>query len=256
MAAHRLLRLALHAARLGGAEIARRTGGPVEVTYKASTDPVTSADRAGEAAIVGLIRRERPADGILAEEGTWRASTSGLRWVVDALDGTVNFLYGVAHTAVSVACEARTRDGWTAVVGVVHDPARNETYTAVRGQGSRLDRTPIAVNDPVVLSAALIATEFSYDARMRARQGSTMCRVLPRIRDIRSTGSSALDLCWTAAGRFDGYFESELSRWDWSAGALIVTEAGGKVTPLGTGVLAAGQALHPRLRVLLRPDRG
>ncbi|MFI2710806.1 inositol monophosphatase family protein [Micromonospora sp. NPDC018662] len=251
-----LLALATRAARRGGEEIRRRLGGAVELGRKSSpTDPVTEADRASEAAVVALIGAARPGDGILSEEGADRVPETGLRWVVDPLDGTVNFLYDIRHYAVSVACE-RWRDGrWQPVVGVVRDEARDETFTAVRGRGARLDGVALAVNEPVALDAALVATEFSYRARSRRRQSRAVARVLARARDIRSTGSSALDLCWTAAGRFDAFYEDELSRWDWAAGALVVEEAGGASSPMGSGILAAGPSLHRALRRLVDPDR-
>lgn len=249
-----LLDLAIRAARLGGAEVAGRLGGAVNVTGKASrTDPVCDADRASDAAIAGLIRAERPEDGLLSEEGLDQPSASGFRWVVDALDGTVNFLYQIPHFAVSVACERYVDGCWAGVVGVVHDCARQETFSAVAGTGAHLGGAPIVVNDPVRLSDALVGTEFSYRRQARAAQAATVSKVLEQARDVRTTGSSALDLCWTAAGRFDACYEDELFRWDWAAGALIVAEAGGRVVPLGTGVCAAGPALFDQLHGRLRP---
>jgi myo-inositol-1(or 4)-monophosphatase len=247
-----LLRLAARAAHRGGAELIRRAGAPTAVTFKSTaTDPVSDADRAAEAAVVALLTRERPDDGLLGEEGTERAGTTGLRWVIDPLDGTVNYLYGIPHAAVSVACERRAGDGWKAVAGAVHDPARGETFTAALGAGARVNGVPLRVNDPVIPAAALVATGFAYGSASRARQAAVVAALLPRVRDIRSGGSAALELCWLAAGRLDAYYEDELARWDWAAGALIATEAGAVVTPLGTGVAAAGPALHPVLRSAL-----
>ncbi|MFJ4620644.1 inositol monophosphatase family protein [Streptomyces sp. NPDC088812] len=250
--ADRLLALALRAARAGAAQIVRRAGRSTVVGTKSSaTDLVSDADRAGEEAIRRLVTAERPDDGILGEEGAERPSASGLRWVVDPLDGTVNHVYGIPHVAVSIACERAVGDDWQPVIGVVHDITRGETFTAVEGGGAHLDGAALAVNEAATLPQALLATEFSYVSGTRARQAALLAEVLPRARDIRSTGSSALDLCWVAAGRCDGFYEDELSRWDWAAGALIVREAGGTVTTLGTGVLAAGPALHRTLRSLL-----
>jgi myo-inositol-1(or 4)-monophosphatase len=247
-----LLDLAIRAAHRGGAEIARRAGQPTAAGYKSTaTDPVSEADRASEFAITSLITAERPRDGLMGEEGSVRPPDSGLRWVVDPLDGTVNYLYQMPHWAVSIACEERRGDRWQAVVGVVHDAARGETFTAIRGTRSRLNGHEISVNDPVDLPQALVATGFAYAAHARKRQVGTLARILPQARDIRSTGSAALDLCWLAAGRYDAYYEDELCRWDWAAGALIVHRAGGAVTALGTGVLAAGSALHSNLCTLL-----
>lgn len=252
-----LLALAVLASQRGGAAVMNRLYRPGEVRYKSSaTDPVTDADRASEEAVTGLIRARRPDDGLLSEEGSHHASASGLRWVVDALDGTVNYLYGIPHCAISVAVEQRRGNAWHPLVGVVHDPVRNETFTAVRGGGARLDGRELRVTEPVPLSRALVATEFAYQATSRQRQAASVCRILAAARDIRSNGSSALDLCWTAAGRFDGFYEDELGPWDWAAGQLIVTEAGGIVTPLGRGVLAAGPALHRDLvNLLIDADR-
>ncbi len=242
-----LLDLAVRAAR-SAAEISRPGSHARAVgTKSSSTDPVSDADRRAEAAASRLIALERPDHGLLGEEGSERPSRCGMRWVIDALDGTVNYLYGFPHWAVSVACEQRVQGTWQAIVGVVHDVLREETFTALRGGPALLDGSAISVRDPVELSEALIATEFSYLARSRARQASALGKLLPRVRDIRSTGSSALDLCWVAAGRCDAFYEDELSRWDWAAGALIVQCAGGAVDALGSGVVAAGPTLHAEL---------
>lgn len=199
---------------------------------------------------MSLLAAERSADGILSEESPEKPATSGLRWVIDALDGTVNHLYGIPQCAVSIAVEEHRDHEWTAVVGVVHDPIRSETFSAVRDGGAALNGTPVRVNEPIPLSQALIATEFAYTADSRRRQATTVSRVLPEARDVRCTGSSALDLCWTATGRFDAFYENELERWDWAAGRLIVEEAGGVTTPIGSGVLAAGPTLHHELTAL------
>lgn len=251
-----LLALAVRAAQAGAAEVTRHAALPARLGVKSSaTDPVSVADRAAHTAIDRMLAAARPQDGMLCEEGGDRSANSGLRWVVDPLDGTVNHLYRIPHSAVSIACEQFTDGDWQAIVGVVHDIARGETFTAARGCGAQLDGAAIAVNDAIDLPLALLATEFSYTSRSRARQAAVLADVLPRARDIRSTGSSALDLCWVAAGRCDGFYEDELSRWDWSAGSLVVREARGTVSALGTGVLAAGPALHSKLRALLHTLR-
>lgn len=246
--ADELLDAAVTAARDGGRVI--RAAGTVRAAgHKSSaTDPVTEIDLASEAAVTASLAASRPHDGLLGEEGTVRAGTSGFRWVVDPVDGTTNLLYGSPHVTVSVAGEEQLPDGsWRAVVGVVHDPSRSETFTAVRGRGARLNDVPIRVNDPVPLDRALVATGFAYRSQARARQAETLAGLLPRVRDIRSHGSAALELCWLAAGRCDAYYEDELAAWDWAAGALIAAEAGATVTALGSGVLAAGPALHLEL---------
>ncbi|WIN00172.1 inositol monophosphatase family protein [Actinoplanes oblitus] len=235
-----LLAVAVRAARAGAAVL--RDAGPVTVQrHKSSpTDPVTAVDLAAEAAIVAVLTAARPGDAILGEEGAARPGHTGLRWVIDPVDGTTNLLYGDPHVTVSVACE---RDGRT-VAGVVVDPARSETFTATLGGGAFRNGTPLRVNDPVPLPQALVATGFAYHPDDRRRQAATAAALLGDIRDLRSHGSAALELCWLAAGRCDGYYEDRLAPWDFAAGALIAAEAGATVTPLGTGVLAAGPALH------------
>ncbi|HEY8339187.1 MAG TPA: inositol monophosphatase family protein [Egibacteraceae bacterium] len=259
-----LLELAVGVARAAGAELLARYGraGAVE-TKTSATDPVSEADRASERLLVDALLRARPDDGLMGEEGAARRGSSGLRWVLDPLDGTVNYLYGFPAWAVSVACE----DDDGARVGVVHDALRGETFTAVRGAGAHLlvgdaPPQPLRVNDPVALEQALVATGFSYDRGDRRRQAAVVAKVLPTVRDIRRGGSAALDLCSVAAGRVDGYYEDTTSRWDWAAGALVAREAGAVVTPLSSpsarrgvddraGLVAAGPALHPALAALV-----
>ena len=243
-----LLDLAVRAARAAGRELVSRAGLATGIHYKSSnTDPVSDADRAAEAAIVAVIEADRPGDGLVGEEGAARAGSTDLRWVIDPLDGTVNYLYGIPHTAVSVSCERAVGADWLAVVGVVLDVTRAEMFSAASGEGAHLNGLPLQVNDPVQLGSALINTGFSYRSASRERQARTVAALLPRVRDIRRAGSAALDLCWVAAGRADGYYEDELNRWDWSAGALIAREAGALVSSLGGGLVAAGLSLHPEL---------
>jgi myo-inositol-1(or 4)-monophosphatase len=234
-----LLELAERAARSAGALLRERVGSAATgLAYKSSaTDPVSDADRDAEAEILGLLRAERPDDAVLGEEGTGLGGSSGLRWVVDPLDGTVNYLYGLAEFAVSIACE----DEQGTLVGVVHQPLSGETFTAVRGGGARLDGRPVAVNRPESLARSLVATGFSYEPERRALQGALVARLLPQVRDVRRAGSAALDLAWVACGRLDGYYEHGLNDWDWAGGALLVSEAGGNVRRLpATGGLPAG----------------
>jgi fructose-1,6-bisphosphatase/inositol monophosphatase family enzyme len=216
-----------------------------------ATDMVSDADREAEAAISGLIRRERPDDGLLGEEGAGAGGTSGRRWVVDPLDGTTNYLYRFPAWCVSVALE----DSEGALVGVVHDPVAGETFRAERGAGAQLNGEHIEVNDHDRLDTALIATGFGYDAEVRAGQARLLQRILPQVRDIRRAGAAALDLCFVACGRLDGYYERGLKPWDWAAGALIVREAGGSVVPLEGGrfgIAAAGPRLVAQLAQLAR----
>jgi myo-inositol-1(or 4)-monophosphatase len=214
---------------------------------------VSDADRDAEALIEALLAAERPEDGLLAEEGARSAADSGRRWVVDPLDGTTNFLYGIPIWAVSIALE----DADGAAVGVVHDPLRDETFTAVRGGGALLDGEPIEVSGAQRLDTALIATGFGYDAVRRAEQADLLRGVLPKVRDIRRAGAASLDLCAVACGRFDGYWEYGLQPWDWAAGGLIVAEAGGTVQVLPAephGLLAASPAIAGDLAGHVRLD--
>lgn len=190
------------------------------------TDLVTAADRASEALIVRRVLEERPDDGILGEEGAEREGTSGVRWVIDPLDGTINFVYGFPAFAVSIACEL---DGET-VVGVVRDPLRDETFTSTLGGGALLNGEALGIGeDGPPLGEALVATGFGYDTRRRLDQARLLDTVLPSVRDIRRAGAAALDLCWVAAGRLDALYEAGLAPWDLAAGSLVVTEAGGVV---------------------------
>ena len=223
-------------------------------TKTSLTDMVTATDRAAEALIVGGIRDARPDDGILGEEGTADPGTNGIRWVVDPLDGTTNFLYGVPAFSVSIAIEV---DGVTEV-GVVVDAMRRETFTAVRGRGARLNDRPIGCRATEDLASALVGTGFSYDAARRARQGQVVAAVLPRVRDIRRFGGAAIDLCWVGAGRLDAHYERGLAPWDLAAGSLVAAEAGATVGDLDGGpssgafTLAAAPPLFAPLRDLLR----
>jgi len=269
-----LLALARRAAERAGALLLERFGAVHAVETKSSaTDPVSEADRAAEELLVRLLLDARPDDGLLGEEGADRPAASGLRWVLDPLDGTVNYLYGLSSWAVSVACERRVardgssaardvglRDGWEPVVGVVHDPVRGESFAATAGGGAVLHgagrEQSLRVNDPVALASALVATGFAYRAEVRERQAVIAARVLPRVRDLRRIGSAALDLCAVAAGRVDGYYEDSTNRWDWAAGALVAAEAGAVVGTLESpdgdvGILAAGPALAGPLRGLV-----
>ena len=260
----RLLALAAEAATAAGAELRRRQGNAGRVEHKRSaTDPVSEADRASERLLTELLLAARPEDGVLGEEGSARSGRSGLRWVLDPLDGTVNYLYGFPCWSVSLACEEASEDapgGWRGLVAVVYDPLRREAFTAARGYGAFLEGRRLRVNDPVPLDRALVATGFDYDPALRARQGATAARLLPQVRDLRRAGSAALDLCWLAAGRVDAFYEAGRSRWDWAAGALIASEAGAVVTfPRleGTeGILAAGPALHQPLAAALAEPSG
>ncbi|HET6690633.1 MAG TPA: inositol monophosphatase family protein [Miltoncostaeaceae bacterium] len=245
-----LLEVALAAALPAGALLLERSRGPATgLSAKSSrTDLVSDADRAAEELIARAILDARPRDALVAEEGAAADGGSGVRWYVDPLDGTINFLWGVPHWCVSVAAY----DDEGGLVGVVHDPNRGETFTAARGAGARLDGRPIAVRPPPPLSEALVATGFEYTAEARARQARLLTAVLPAVRDVRRFGAAALDLCWVAAGRFDGYFETGLKPWDRAAGEMIVREAGGAVEDSALdGVIAGHPAVVADLRGLV-----
>src|SRR5579875_245111 len=218
-------------------------------TKTSATDMVSDVDREAEALIASILGERRPADGLLAEEGASRTGTSGIRWVVDPLDGTTNYLFGVPAWSVSVAAE---RDG-RPVVGVVVDAARSETWAAVEGRPARCNGEPCRVAEGrSQLATALVGTGFGYDPGRRAWQAEVLRSVLPAVRDIRRFGSAALDLCWVAGGRLDAYFEWGLNPWDLSAGLLVCQQAGGIVAIVGERLVVAGTpSLHGPLVGLL-----
>ncbi|MER7313725.1 MULTISPECIES: inositol monophosphatase family protein [Streptomyces] len=219
-----LLDLALEAARRAGALL--RDGRPADLgvaaTKSSPIDVVTEMDIGAEKLITGFLSDRRPADGFLGEEGASAEGTSGVRWVIDPLDGTVNYLYGLPTWAVSIAAE---RDG-ERVVGVVEAPMRRETFHAVLGSGAHLNGEPLRCRPTAPLDQALVSTGFNYVTEVRTHQAEVARRLIPRLRDIRRGGSAAIDLCDVAAGRLDGYFERGLHPWDLAAGDLIAREAG------------------------------
>lgn len=246
--------LACATAREAGALLAERLDQVrTAVSSKSSpTDMVSEVDRESEELIVARILAVRPDDAILAEEGSSRAGTSGVRWVIDPLDGTTNYLYRLPAYAVSIAAEHRGE----VVAGAVFDAAHGQLFAAWKGGGATLDDTPITVSSKEELPTALIGTGFGYDPVQRAQQGEVLARILPHVRDIRRYGSAALDLCAVACGRLDGYFELGLGPWDFAAGGLIVREAGGMTHLVEAEgrirlVVAAGGGVMPGLRQLL-----
>lgn len=249
------LALAERVAWAAGELLMERYEGPARgLEAKSSrTDMVSDADRDAERLIGDLLARERPRDGLLGEEGASTDGDSGRRWVVDPLDGTTNYLYRFPAWVVSIALE----DGDGPAAGVVHDPLRGETFSAVRGGGALLDGNPIAVSGAERIEQALVGTGFGYAPERRARQAELLTRVLPRVRDVRRAGAAALDLCMVACGRLDGYYERGLNAWDWSAGSLIAAEAGASVVPLPDvpdepfGLLAASPAIANELLALV-----
>jgi len=247
-----LLSLAEHLAREAGDRVllGRRVGvGEVE-TKSTRTDMVTEHDRAAERLIVGGLRAARPGDAIVGEEGTHEAGGTGVSWLVDPIDGTTNFLYGLPGYAVSVAAS----DAAGTLVGVVHVPSFAETYTAVRGRGARGNGAPIRCRPTTELATALLATGFGYDSVRRSRQAAVLQHVLAQVRDIRRFGSAANDLCMVAAGRVDAYYEEGLQRWDLAAGELVAREAGAVTSGVEGGavtMIAAPPGLYDALRRLL-----
>jgi myo-inositol-1(or 4)-monophosphatase len=224
---------------------------PLELATKTShTDMVSELDRASEELVARTLLSARPDDAILGEEGGLRGpGTSGVRWIVDPLDGTTNYLYRFPAWSVSIAAEVEGE----VVAGVVHDAVHGEVFEAVRGAGAWCNGARLRVDGAPDLGVALVGTGFGYDAGVRASQGAVVAAVLPAVRDLRRAGAASLDLCWVAMGRLDAYFERGLQPWDWAAGMLIAQEAGATVQTLddGTAVVAAPQ-LHQPLVDLLR----
>jgi myo-inositol-1(or 4)-monophosphatase len=257
-----LLAIARDVAIQAAALVLRRRAEGIEVaaTKSSPVDVVTEADRETEAFIRSALADARPGDGFLGEESGAEAGTSGLTWIVDPIDGTVNYLYGIPHYAVSIAVVEGEPDPltWNALAGCVVNPASGEVFTAASGGGAFLGAAPIRVAASVDLSQALVATGFGYDSELRARQGQLIARLLPLVRDIRRQGTASLDLCFVASGRYDAYFETSLSPWDHAAGALIAREAGATVVGSGGApasrefILAANPDIVARLQTILR----
>jgi myo-inositol-1(or 4)-monophosphatase len=219
-----LLAVAHEAAHAAAAELKQRYGGRQSGVRSKSgpTDLVSDADLAAEKAIRSVLAQRRPDDAILGEEGG-ATGDGDLRWVVDPLDGTINYLYEIPAFAVSVACE----DASGTVAGVVLDPLRDEVFAATRSGEATLNGEPIDAGDrPDSLEMTMVATGFGYDPVWRARQAAVVARVLPRVRDIRRVGAAALDLAWNACGRVDAFYERGLNVWDIAAGVLVCSRAG------------------------------
>lgn len=236
--------LAEEAARAAGRLVRDRPERPsVAATKSSPTDVVTAMDTAAEALLVDLLTTRRPQDGLLGEEGGLREGSSGLTWVVDPIDGTVNYLYGIPAYAVSVAVvRGRPEPGrWEPLAGCVHNPATGETWTAAAGLGASLDGRPVTVNRGVPLERALVGTGFGYTVERRREQARVLAELLPRVRDVRRAGAASLDLCAVASGRLDAYYERGLQPWDLAAGQLVAGEAGATVT--GLGGRPAGEAM-------------
>lgn len=209
-------------------------------TKSSDIDIVTQMDRASEKLIVDAILAARPDDGIIGEEGADRPSKSGYTWVIDPIDGTVNYFYNMHGWSVSIA----VKDDKGPIVGVVYAPTLNSMYTATRDGGAFLNGAPIKCNDPVELNRAMISTGFHYREEIRKLEVEQFNRLILKVRDIRRNGSAALDICHVAAGLVDGYFEMGLYPWDRDAASLIATEAGAEVLVQEDLTIAAGPNLH------------
>ncbi len=252
-----LREVAVEAARAAGALLRERAAAGVVRglrTKSSPTDMVSEADVAAEEAIRGVLAARRPDDAVLGEEGGEQAGAGGLRWVVDPLDGTTNFLYGNPQWCVSVAVQ----DDAGSVAGAVLDPMRGELFAAERGGPATLDGAPLQGPVGERLEEALVGTGFGYEAEVRERQAAVLARLVPRVRDVRRAGAAALDLAWVAAGRLDAFYERGVQPWDVAAGVLLCACAGCEVHDLPAsdglphGVVAAPPALAGPLLALVR----
>ncbi len=232
-----LLELAQEAAEAAGKLLRARlesvAGGVLLATGASSksspTDLVTEVDRASEALIVGSLLRARPDDGILGEEGSSRKGSTGVTWIIDPLDGTINYLYGIEEFAVSIAASLGGRN----IVGAVHNPMSGEMFAACEGEGATLNGHELKLRPSGrPLAEALVGTGFAYRAEDRADQARVLATILPHVRDIRRRGSASIDICGVAAGRFDAFYEAWLKPWDFAAGDVIVREAGATITEI------------------------
>lgn len=239
-----LLELALGIAERAGELLLQR---PLtfEVTSKSvAIDIATQMDRESEKFIVDSLLSARPDDGIIGEEGSNRPSSSGITWVIDPIDGTVNYLYGLPGWSVSIAA----KDSEGVLIGVVLSPTIGSTWSATRGGGAYFNGKNIHCNEPIALDRALIGTGFVYDVSKRASQGKVVAALLPQVRDIRRMGSAAVDICYVAMGAFDGYFEMGLKEWDVAAASLVASEAGALIsTNSQDRTCCAGSSLFPQL---------
>ncbi len=250
------LAVLVEAALAGGDVLETYFGGKFRISFKGALNLVTEADVASEKEVVGILKRRFPGAAILAEEGGEESGESGFRFIIDPLDGTTNFAHGYPVFAVSIACE----EGQEVTAGAVYDPLRKELFTAARGRGAFLNGRRLGVSATTRLGDALLVTGFPYDLREDLTRNLRLFnRFMGASRAIRRDGSAALDLCHVAAGRFDGFWEEKLGPWDTAAGALIVEEAGGRVSDLAGepfhyrkgAVVASNTALHEQMIALI-----
>jgi myo-inositol-1(or 4)-monophosphatase len=256
--ANELLLLAESIARKAGTLLTNRPS-KFELDQKSGVfDFATQMDHESEKLIVAEILAARPEDGLIGEEGANQDSRSGITWVIDPIDGTVNYLYDIPGWCISIA--AKDNDG--GLVGVVYSPATQSLWKASRGGGAQLNGNPIKCNDPVPLDRALIGSGFAYDIEKRKIQAELIARLLPQIRDLRRLGACAVDICHVASGSLDAYFEAGVNEWDYAAAGLIATEAGAKISidkGIWNGeknmVIVAGPTLHAPLSAQIRAGR-
>ena len=231
---------------------------PAHDTKSSLTDPVTEFDRAAEAYIVNELRRLRPDDAIVGEEGAADSGTSDIEWHIDPIDGTANFLYDLPAWCTSVAAVHSGRPTTDAIAGAVYVPVTDEMFSAHAGGGATLNNLPISVSKADAISMSLIGTGFSYLDDRRVVQANRMSSLLPQVRDIRRYGSAAIDLAFVACGRLDAYFEEHLNSWDMAAGLLIANEAGAEVSgfdggvPDELGAVAAAPGIHAALLAAIK----
>lgn len=251
------LAVAVEAALAGGDILKSYFGGDFRISFKGALNLVTEADLASEQAVVSILKSRFPGASILAEEAGEERGESGIRFIVDPLDGTTNFAHGYPVFSVSIACEAAEE----VVAGVVYDPIREELFTAARGKGAFLNGRKLRVSGTKALGQALLVTGFPYDLKEDLSGNLRLFhRFMGASRAVRRDGSAALDLCNVAAARFDGFWEEKLGPWDTAAGALVVEEAGGRVTDLAGGafhyrkgaVVASNSLLHEQMLALTR----
>lgn len=243
----------------------RKSGVSVAATKSSDLDIVTAVDRDTESMIRSLILQSRPNDAVFGEEAGVASGSSGVTWVVDPIDGTVNFLYNVPQWAVSIAVVEGDADpaSWTMLAGAVCNPGADELFSAAAGQPADLNGREIRVNPAPSLSTALVGTGFAYGREESGREGRLLAALLPNIRDVRRMGAASLDWCSVACGRTDAYYQSGTQPWDFAAGAHIAQQAGSRIgglagAPLGTGmVLGAPEPLFSELEAeLLRLQSG
>jgi len=250
---------AIEAARIAGTILTEHARTGFRVEHKDTVNLVTDADRGAEQAVVEVIKKAYPAHHILAEEqGLQAGRESPYKWVIDPLDGTTNFAHGFPAYCVSIGLEYHGRG----ILGIVLDPTRQELFVAEAGRGASLNGAPLRVSRTATLDSALLVTGFAYDIRESAQNNlDHFARFALRAQGIRRTGSAALDLCYVAAGRFDGFWEIKLHPWDTAAGALIVVEAGGRVTDFkggrfsiyGQEIVASNGLVHDEMLAVLTP---